>query len=224
MKSTAVRRVDCLDRDAAALTAVAACTAPPGGSGDDEGGKAAGGDARRTRSRPCAPSRSRPTGRLRQVESTTTMGTTMSMEADGALGWSDGLTGTLTITYTGGTWPTRCAGWAPPPWRPAICRTPTTRRWATSSPSSPAASTGSVRLRRPGGPRRRFGRVHEGPDAEHHAEPVGEAPAGLRGREEGRRGEGARRDTTHYSGTVDVAELSSENSASTRTNSPTRSS
>jgi hypothetical protein len=38
-----------------------------------------------------------------KVESTTTMGSVMSMTADGALGWGDGLTGTLTITYTGGT-------------------------------------------------------------------------------------------------------------------------
>ncbi|GGT27538.1 putative lipoprotein [Streptomyces chromofuscus] len=38
-----------------------------------------------------------------RVQSTTTMGTLMSMTADGVLGWSDGITGTLTITYTGGT-------------------------------------------------------------------------------------------------------------------------
>ncbi|MBD0419149.1 hypothetical protein H0H10_08185 [Streptomyces sp. TRM S81-3] len=38
-----------------------------------------------------------------RVESTTAMGRELSIEAVGALGWSDGLTGTLTITYTGGT-------------------------------------------------------------------------------------------------------------------------
>lgn len=38
-----------------------------------------------------------------KVESTTVMGSELSLEADGALGWGDGLTGTLTITYTGGT-------------------------------------------------------------------------------------------------------------------------
>ncbi|GHB44914.1 putative lipoprotein [Streptomyces viridiviolaceus] len=38
-----------------------------------------------------------------RVESTTVMGRELSIEAVGALGWSDGLTGTLTITYTGGT-------------------------------------------------------------------------------------------------------------------------
>lgn len=31
------------------------------------------------------------------------MGSLMAIKADGALGWSDGLTGNLTITYTGGT-------------------------------------------------------------------------------------------------------------------------
>ncbi|GGR98028.1 putative lipoprotein [Streptomyces humidus] len=38
-----------------------------------------------------------------RVESSTTIGSLMSMTADGALGWDDGLTGALTITYTGGT-------------------------------------------------------------------------------------------------------------------------
>jgi hypothetical protein len=38
-----------------------------------------------------------------RVRSTAVMGAELSLEATGALGWSDGLTGTLTITYTGGT-------------------------------------------------------------------------------------------------------------------------
>ncbi|MGV9288749.1 hypothetical protein [Streptomyces sp. NPDC003719] len=37
------------------------------------------------------------------VESTTVVGDELSLKASGALGWGDGLTGTLTITYTGGT-------------------------------------------------------------------------------------------------------------------------
>ncbi|MFC7826750.1 hypothetical protein [Streptomyces sp. NPDC057375] len=48
----------------------------------------------------------RATGRAgsARVESTTVMGRELSLEAEGALGWrDDGLTGTLTITYTGGT-------------------------------------------------------------------------------------------------------------------------
>ncbi|MGI5377476.1 hypothetical protein ACQEV2_25195 [Streptomyces sp. CA-251387] len=38
-----------------------------------------------------------------RVKSTTTMGSTLSMKAHGTLLWGDGLTGTLRITYTGGT-------------------------------------------------------------------------------------------------------------------------
>ncbi|MEV6085503.1 hypothetical protein [Streptomyces parvulus] len=38
-----------------------------------------------------------------RVDSTTVMGGELSLEATGALGWRDGLTGTLMITYTGGT-------------------------------------------------------------------------------------------------------------------------
>ncbi|MGC9495542.1 hypothetical protein [Streptomyces sp. WG7] len=47
----------------------------------------------------------RATGRAgsARVESTTVMGRELSLDAAGALGWRDGLTGTLTITYTGGT-------------------------------------------------------------------------------------------------------------------------
>ncbi|MEU2281187.1 hypothetical protein ABZ614_04295 [Streptomyces sp. NPDC013178] len=47
----------------------------------------------------------RSTGRAAsaRVRSTAVMGTALSLKATGALGWGDGLTGTLTITYTGGT-------------------------------------------------------------------------------------------------------------------------
>ncbi|MDO0912531.1 hypothetical protein QQM39_17225 [Streptomyces sp. DT2A-34] len=38
-----------------------------------------------------------------RVDSTTTMGSTLSIRAAGTLAWGDGLTGALTITYTGGT-------------------------------------------------------------------------------------------------------------------------
>ncbi|MET9774250.1 hypothetical protein ABZ023_08230 [Streptomyces sp. NPDC006367] len=38
-----------------------------------------------------------------RVETTTVVGGELSLKATGALGWGDGLTGTLTITYTGGT-------------------------------------------------------------------------------------------------------------------------
>jgi hypothetical protein len=38
-----------------------------------------------------------------KVESSTVMGSVMSMDAKGNLAWGDGITGTLTMTYTGGT-------------------------------------------------------------------------------------------------------------------------
>ncbi|MFG3152966.1 hypothetical protein ACGF7W_13095 [Streptomyces sp. NPDC048219] len=47
----------------------------------------------------------RATGRAgsARVHSTTVIGDELSLDAAGALRWSDGLTGTLTLTYTGGT-------------------------------------------------------------------------------------------------------------------------
>ncbi|GAA2639025.1 hypothetical protein [Streptomyces vastus] len=105
MTSTSVRRVGLSIAVVAALTGVAACTGSDSGqsSGDDD--KAAGKDAARVS--PIAALRSVETTTDKadsaKVEATTTMGSMMSMEADGALGWADGLTGNLTITYTGGT-------------------------------------------------------------------------------------------------------------------------
>ncbi|MDQ1028653.1 hypothetical protein QF035_006235 [Streptomyces umbrinus] len=113
MKSTAVRRATVSIVMAAALTGVAACSGSDsdGGSGGSSGGSSGGGDKAagkaKTQANPIAALRSveKSTDKAdsAKVESTTTMGTIMSMEADGALGWADGLTGTLTITYTGGT-------------------------------------------------------------------------------------------------------------------------
>ncbi|WP_328771066.1 hypothetical protein [Streptomyces sp. NBC_00286] len=105
MKSTSVRRVGLSIAVVAALTGVAACSGSDSGKDSGDDGKAAG----------KAPIRVSPIAALRsvetttdkadsaKVEATTTMGSMMSMKADGALGWADGLTGNLTITYTGGT-------------------------------------------------------------------------------------------------------------------------
>ncbi|ONI55032.1 MULTISPECIES: hypothetical protein [unclassified Streptomyces] len=41
--------------------------------------------------------------RSARIEGTTEMGDTVSMKQTGTVGWSDGLTGSLTLTYTGGT-------------------------------------------------------------------------------------------------------------------------
>jgi hypothetical protein len=107
--STYVRRVAVSIAVAAALTGVAAC------SGSDSGGDSDPGSGDSDRKAGGTTSRLNPIAALRSVEkstdgadsaaveSTTTMGTMMSMKADGVLGWADGLTGNLTITYTGGT-------------------------------------------------------------------------------------------------------------------------
>jgi len=102
MKSTTVRRVGLSIAVVTTLSGAAACSSS-GGSGKDD--KASGKGA--THVSPIAALRtaekSTDGADSAKVESTTTMGALMSMKADGALGWADGLTGNLTITYTGGT-------------------------------------------------------------------------------------------------------------------------
>ncbi|MCI4044591.1 MULTISPECIES: hypothetical protein [unclassified Streptomyces] len=102
MRTSTARRVGTALAAAAALTSIAACSGSDssGGSGSDKAG---------------AVSKASPVAALKQVqqktggaqsakvEGTTEMGDTMSMKQSGAIGWSDGLSGALTITYTGGT-------------------------------------------------------------------------------------------------------------------------
>ncbi|MFJ5308673.1 hypothetical protein [Streptomyces sp. NPDC088350] len=105
MKSRTVRRVGLSIAVATALAGVAACgsSGSSGGSGKDD--RAAGRSA--TRVSPIAALRSAEQSTDKadsaKVESSTVMGSLMSMDAKGNLGWSDGITGTLTMTYTGGT-------------------------------------------------------------------------------------------------------------------------
>ncbi|GGZ16277.1 putative lipoprotein [Streptomyces poonensis] len=80
-----------------ALTGVAACGS--GGSGDKE---AKGGSALSPVAALRLADKSTSGADSARVESTTTMGTMMSMKADGVLDWADGYTGTMTIEYTGG--------------------------------------------------------------------------------------------------------------------------
>ncbi|TLS45952.1 hypothetical protein FE633_12425 [Streptomyces montanus] len=110
MKSTTVRRVALSIAVTAALTGVAACSGSDSGggdkaAGDKTGGKAAGDGTNKAGPMAALRSVEKNTDQAdsAKVESTTTMGTMMSMKADGALGWGDGITGTVTITYTGGT-------------------------------------------------------------------------------------------------------------------------
>ncbi|MFE1323490.1 hypothetical protein ACFW7K_06875 [Streptomyces sp. NPDC058735] len=85
---------------ATALTGVATCTSPdPAERPGRDDRRARGGSPAALRSAERATERA---GSAR-LESTTSMGSLMSMTADGALGWGDGITGTLILTYTGGT-------------------------------------------------------------------------------------------------------------------------
>ncbi|MEU9239981.1 hypothetical protein [Streptomyces sp. NPDC048385] len=104
MKSRRVRRRAFSIAVAAALTGVAACLA--GGSGGSGGTDRA--DAR-------AVNRAGPVAALRsaakstsgadsaRIRSTTTMGSLLSMTTRGSLAWDGGITGTVTITCTGGS-------------------------------------------------------------------------------------------------------------------------
>ena len=104
MKSTTVRRTGLSIAAVTLLTGVAACSSGGSEGSGDSGGSGEDGTPRFS---PIAALRSAEKSTddadSAKVESTTTMGSVMSMTADGALGWGDGLTGTLTITYTGGT-------------------------------------------------------------------------------------------------------------------------
>ncbi|MEU5098904.1 hypothetical protein [Streptomyces sp. NPDC020996] len=107
MKSTTVRRMTLSVAAVSVLSGAAACgplgaSGASGGSGKDDG--VSGGRATHARSVAALRSAERATHRAdsARVESVTTMGSMMSMKADGAMGWGDGLVGNLTITYTGG--------------------------------------------------------------------------------------------------------------------------
>jgi len=105
MKSTTVRRVSLSIALTTVLAGVAACgsSGTSGDSGKDDRATHKG----TTHVSPIAALRSAEkstdSADSAKVESTTTMGSMMSMESDGVMGWGDGLTGTMTITYTGGT-------------------------------------------------------------------------------------------------------------------------
>jgi hypothetical protein len=104
MNSTSVRRIGLFVAAVAALSGATACSSgSSGGSGKDD--KASGGGASHLSPMAALRTAEKSTDGAdsAKVESTTTMGSLMAMKADGALGWSDGLTGNLTITYTGGT-------------------------------------------------------------------------------------------------------------------------
>ncbi|MER5790076.1 hypothetical protein [Streptomyces sp. NPDC001980] len=108
MKSRRVRRTAVSIAVAAALTGVAACSSAGSSAGSGGSGKEDRAGARAaTRVSPIAALRSaeRSTDKAdsARVRSTTTMGSLLSMTTDGSLAWDDGISGTVTITYTGGS-------------------------------------------------------------------------------------------------------------------------
>jgi hypothetical protein len=100
MKSTTARRTALSVAVVAALTGVAACGSSDSGKGD----KAAGGGAIHVSPIAALRTAEQSTDKAdsAKVRSTTSLGDLMTMTANGALTWGDGLKGNLTITYTGG--------------------------------------------------------------------------------------------------------------------------
>lgn len=106
MNGTTMRRAGLSIAVAAALTGVAACGSS-GGSGGSGGGDD---DAKGKGSVALSPIAALRTiesetdkADSAKVEGKTVMGTQMSMNMDGAMAWSDGITGNVTATLTGGT-------------------------------------------------------------------------------------------------------------------------
>ncbi|MEV0575382.1 hypothetical protein [Streptomyces sp. NPDC050392] len=105
MRTSTVRRVGLAVAVAAALTSVAAC----GGSDDAAGPKAEDGNGGtsvvKTDTIAALLDVQKKTGTANsaKIEGTTVMGSTMSMKQSGVMEWSDGVTGAMKITYTGGS-------------------------------------------------------------------------------------------------------------------------
>ncbi|WP_318197320.1 hypothetical protein [Streptomyces sp. MCL20-2] len=102
MRTSTARRMGTALAAAAALTSMAACS---GSDSADGSGKGKGGAVAKASPVAALKQVQQKTGGAQsaKVEGTTEMGSTMSMEQSGAIGWADGLSGALTITYTGGT-------------------------------------------------------------------------------------------------------------------------
>lgn len=101
MRTSTIRRVG-TGAAAVALMSVAACSGGGGGSGTE--GKRAGGVTKGSPVAALQQVREKTgTAQSARIEGTTEMGDAISVKQSGTVGWADGLTGSLTITYTGGT-------------------------------------------------------------------------------------------------------------------------
>lgn len=215
MKSTTARQVGLAIAVLTALSGAAACSSPDS-SGGGKDHKASGQGA--TRVSPMAALRSAEKSTdgadSAKVESTTTMGSVMSMTADGTLGWGDGLTGTMTITYTGGTM------------ADTMRRLGTTSMQARYLPDAYYAKMGDKFARQAGGRHwirygyddlARLGGSSGAylKDQMQHTTPNQSVKLLLASGDVKKVGSEKVRgvDTTHYSGTVDVADLVGKNSS-----------
>ncbi|MFE7480271.1 hypothetical protein [Streptomyces sp. NPDC057552] len=105
MRTSTIRRVG-TGAAVVALMSVAACSGGGGGnsgSGTESKPKAAGAAGANHLAALQQIQKKSGTAQSARVEGTTKMGDAVSMKQTGAISWADGLTGSLTITYTGGT-------------------------------------------------------------------------------------------------------------------------
>ncbi|WP_411081828.1 hypothetical protein [Streptomyces sp. cmx-18-6] len=101
MRTSTIRRVG-TGAAAVALMSVAACSGGGGASGTE--GKPAGGVAKASPVTALKQVQQKTgTAQSARIEGTSKVGDSVSMKQSGAIGWADGLTGSLKITYTGGT-------------------------------------------------------------------------------------------------------------------------
>lgn len=99
-----MRRISTAVVAGVALTAVAACGSS-GGTAKKTGGDTGGGAVKEVSPIAALQLAQQKTGETKsaKVEGTTVMGSTMSMKQSGVMAWSNGVTGTMDITYTAGT-------------------------------------------------------------------------------------------------------------------------
>ncbi|MFH8607613.1 hypothetical protein ACH4D5_09025 [Streptomyces sp. NPDC018029] len=102
MNSTIMRRTGLSIAVVAALTGLTAC-----GSGDSsdkaDGDKGKGGISLSPIAALRTVEKSTDKADTARIDGSTTMGTLTSMDMKGVMGWSDGITGNVTVTFTGGT-------------------------------------------------------------------------------------------------------------------------
>ncbi|MFD5077501.1 hypothetical protein [Streptomyces sp. NPDC058371] len=88
---------------AGGLAACGPSGAPGGGAGTTDDARGAAAATRVTKALSGVREKTEKAGSAR-VDCTMSMGDTVATRSTGAIGWADGLSGTLTITYTGGSW------------------------------------------------------------------------------------------------------------------------